>query len=88
MFNTQKSWSSLGTVVCELPLLEGVGGFAVIKAQSVAMRPRLQAHVFGEKVCDEVLRLHREKQETRLMNKPSVSDVFMLHFYLTVTFSF
>lgn len=53
------SVSSLSMVVCELPLLEGIAGFTWVEAKRVTLRPRLQAHVVGNKLCYEVLRLHK-----------------------------
>lgn len=53
--------SSQSVVVCELPLLEGIAGFTGVQAKSVALRPRLQAHVVGHKLCYKVLRLCKNK---------------------------
>lgn len=53
--------SSLGSVVCELPFLEGVAGYTWVETKSVTLRFRLQAHVVRNKLCYEVLRLNETK---------------------------
>lgn len=50
------SVSSLGVVVCELPLLEGVVGVTGVEAKCVALSSRLHAHVVGHELRYEVLR--------------------------------
>lgn len=55
------SVSSLSVVVCKLPLLEGVSGFTWVEVKSVTLRPRLQAHVVGNNLSYEVIRLHKDK---------------------------
>ena len=49
--------------MCELPFLEGVHGFTRAEAKSVTLRPRLQAHVAGNELRHEVLRLDKDKTE-------------------------
>lgn len=73
MFNTKLIFfSSLSVVVCELPLLEGVAGFAWVKVKGLTLRIRLQAHVVGNKLSYEVLRLHQDKTG-HIINKQSIS---------------
>lgn len=47
--------------MCELPLLECVAGLTRAEAQRLCARPRLQAHVIGHVLGDEVLRLDGDK---------------------------
>lgn len=49
--------SSLSVVVCELPLLQRVALLARLEAKRVAPRLRLQTHVMGHELRDEVRRL-------------------------------
>lgn len=44
----------------ELPLLEGIAGFTWVEAKRVTLRPRLEAHVVGNELGYEVLRLHKD----------------------------
>lgn len=59
---------SRSVIVCELPLLEIVVGFTRVEVQSVALKPRLQAHVMGHKFCYEVLRLDKDRKGNMIKN--------------------